>query len=312
MRKGFTLAEMLVVIVIIGLLLAIALPNYAKVKEHAKNSRVVTSIRSIQAALNEYSANNNGYYPGNAANPRPDTAHGIYVSPWIDWNDSIVGEHASRALLGGDMEEMLNQLGTDPSTARIHMWDALYRDGFLDAYPLNPFKSTGKTRAYMKNVFDVHNLWSDLVNSGYPTAALNYPNPDNTSGTTALDWRTSPTLFPVGDFAYVPLDPVEIDPGTAANPNWKFFVYVHNYWLIGYGGKSYWAQDKYFDPQGDCNDPFAPSPADVTKVPRFTQPLGRGSNISGTPTPYECIVQRALKGAVIVVATAYQSQLPGE
>ena len=63
MNKGFTLIELLVVITIIGILAAIALPNYIKAKDKARESEVKANCHTIQVALERYATDNSGQYP---------------------------------------------------------------------------------------------------------------------------------------------------------------------------------------------------------------------------------------------------------
>jgi len=63
MNKGFTLIELLVVITIIGILAAIALPNYIKAKDKARESEVKANCHAIQVALERYATDNSGQYP---------------------------------------------------------------------------------------------------------------------------------------------------------------------------------------------------------------------------------------------------------
>ena len=52
--KGFTLLEMLVVVLIIGILAGIALPQYSKAVEKAKLAEVLINIKAIEDSVNRY------------------------------------------------------------------------------------------------------------------------------------------------------------------------------------------------------------------------------------------------------------------
>lgn len=62
-RRGFSLAEMMVVIVIIGLLATLVIPNVMEKFRTAGISKAKTDITSIINALNEYAIRNAGKYP---------------------------------------------------------------------------------------------------------------------------------------------------------------------------------------------------------------------------------------------------------
>jgi general secretion pathway protein G len=62
-RRGFTLAEMMVVIVIIGLLATLVVPNVIKRFFQAQEVKAKTDISAIMQSLTEYAINNSGVYP---------------------------------------------------------------------------------------------------------------------------------------------------------------------------------------------------------------------------------------------------------
>jgi len=61
-QKGFTLLEVMVVIVILGIIASMVVPNLIGNQEKAAKQKVVVDIQQIQNALDLYKLNN-GFYP---------------------------------------------------------------------------------------------------------------------------------------------------------------------------------------------------------------------------------------------------------
>jgi type II secretion system protein G len=60
-RRGFTLIELLIVVAIIAILAAIALPNFLEAQARAKVSRTMADMRSLSTAMLAYATDNNEY-----------------------------------------------------------------------------------------------------------------------------------------------------------------------------------------------------------------------------------------------------------
>ena len=60
-KKGFTLIELLIVVAIIAILAAIAVPNFLEAQTRAKVARSVSDLRTMSTAMEEYKIDYNKY-----------------------------------------------------------------------------------------------------------------------------------------------------------------------------------------------------------------------------------------------------------
>jgi len=87
-RGGFTLVEIMIVVAIIALLAAIAVPGFLRARKRSQASRVINDLRLIDSAVDQYAIENN-------------KASGFTVTP-ADWTKYLkVGTNLS--LTGKDI-----------------------------------------------------------------------------------------------------------------------------------------------------------------------------------------------------------------
>ena len=98
-RRGFTLIEVLIVVVVIGTLAAVAIPQYAGAKDKAYVAAMKADLRTVAIYEEQYAADNHGQYfggvateesPLNGFKPSKDvtvtlTAFNILGSQLADW-----------------------------------------------------------------------------------------------------------------------------------------------------------------------------------------------------------------------------------
>ena len=62
-NKGFTLVEILIVVVILGILAAIVVPQFTEASNDAKESALSSDLQTVRSQLELYKIQHNGGYP---------------------------------------------------------------------------------------------------------------------------------------------------------------------------------------------------------------------------------------------------------
>jgi type IV pilus assembly protein PilA len=90
MQKGFTLIELMIVVAIIGILAAIALPAYQDYTIRSQVSEGPTLAEGVKLAVAEYYANNGSWPIDNTAIGYTSTVSGSYVTNIVNQAGAVV------------------------------------------------------------------------------------------------------------------------------------------------------------------------------------------------------------------------------
>lgn len=63
-KSGFTLVEILIVVVILGILAAIVIPQFTDASEDAKEASLLSNLQTMRGQIELYKAQHNGVVPG--------------------------------------------------------------------------------------------------------------------------------------------------------------------------------------------------------------------------------------------------------
>jgi general secretion pathway protein G len=114
--QGFTLVEILIVVVILGILAAIVIPQFTQASESARASSLVSQLQTIRSQLELYQVQHNGNYPTLTTN----------------WDQMTQTTDAAGATTGADFGPYLQQAPRNSFTGNADLsgdnqswdWDA--------------------------------------------------------------------------------------------------------------------------------------------------------------------------------------------
>jgi len=113
-NKGFTIVELLIVIVVIGILALLVITTYSGIQQKARNSKRQTDLQSLQTQLEAFFSQN-GYYPN---------LTDMNSSSWLDTNMKSLDQNAlidpsnatqSKTLVGTPTVKSYSYAATDSS-----------------------------------------------------------------------------------------------------------------------------------------------------------------------------------------------------
>ena len=131
-KSGFTLVEILIVVVILGILAAIVIPQFTEASTEAKTSSLCTDLQTMRSQIELYKIQHNDALPGSgtatlveALTGQTDidgavwaagtTAYGPYVQqiPTNQFNDrKTIREEAGASTAGADTDGWVFNTGT--------------------------------------------------------------------------------------------------------------------------------------------------------------------------------------------------------
>ena len=113
-RLGFTLIELLIVVAIIGILAAIAVPNFLNAQVRAKVARAESEMKGLQTALESFFVDNNSYPPMDSDRIRARRQYKNLEVPTIDVAHIAIGARMDRRIYLTTPVAYINNIPYDP------------------------------------------------------------------------------------------------------------------------------------------------------------------------------------------------------
>jgi prepilin-type N-terminal cleavage/methylation domain-containing protein len=114
-NQGFTLVEIMIVVAIIGLLAALAIPAFVKARKQSQGRRILNDVRQMDSAIDQW-ALETGQTDGNAINT--SAAQSYLKMPWLTsdllnnaYNVTVIG--STQISVNAATKTALNGVGID-------------------------------------------------------------------------------------------------------------------------------------------------------------------------------------------------------
>lgn len=118
-NRGFTIVELLIVIVVIGILALLVITTYSGIQAKARNAKRQTDLQSVQTQLEAFFSQN-GYYPSLA---------NMNDSTWLGTNMKSLDQNALVDPSNPSDSKTLADNATDGATSKEYSYDVTTSDG---------------------------------------------------------------------------------------------------------------------------------------------------------------------------------------
>lgn len=114
-QRGFTLVEVMIVCIIVGVLVAMGIPNFIQLQDRAREATVKTNMHTIQLAIEDFAVQTLGIYPDNAASATPAGQTVENLCPFGSYPDNPFTQAATVVLWDADPAAS-GAIGINPAT----------------------------------------------------------------------------------------------------------------------------------------------------------------------------------------------------
>ncbi len=175
-HSAFSLVELVIVIVIIGIIAAIAVPRFSKATEGAQAKAVAESLKIVNDAMQLYKADH-GQYPGKTGTVDPDAAS--FKDQLLQTTNSV-GQILPNTAYGPYLREIpKNPFKTDTFPSTDSRQASVCNDGHCAPCTKDGADTYGWFANQMTGTFNI-NVWgsdlTNLVNLAAP-APISYDHP---------------------------------------------------------------------------------------------------------------------------------------
>lgn len=182
-QNGFTLVEIMIVVVIIGLLTVLAIPAIQRVQIRAQNTRFISDLRTFSQAFETYALENGTWPPNAGSGIVPSTLVGaISSTAWTTTNTITIGGPWNWDVNRMGIVSGISTMGITASIIQRLDIDAAIDDGHLSTGRL---QYPGSFRLRSGRVMCCWSVWLQCRKdgSGYPASLL------------TMAWRIGPQIY---------------------------------------------------------------------------------------------------------------------
>jgi general secretion pathway protein G len=104
MKAGFTLVEILIVVVILGILAAIVIPQFTEASTEAKTSSLMSDLQTVRSQIELYKVQHNDALPGDGT---------------ASFEDALTGKTDIDGAAGNDYGPYLQAIPTNPFNDKV-------------------------------------------------------------------------------------------------------------------------------------------------------------------------------------------------